>query len=344
MQKISSYLYPNRIKCNLDLALSPLEWRIVYQKNVKLYKGLDNAVELDVRNNSQQRIDITGLTLNFKILDVYGQQIFDGEVNPLSTENLVTQKTYSSGGTSGSSTITFANVTDIVVGQIIVGTGVPKGTVVSSINTLTITLSKPLTAQALGTYSFYSTLTGLARVEIPADTFTYVEPQFLKYTVYQTIDGKNYPVYGDTQFGAVGTIDLLGGAVETNLPPIIIKTFLYMDNDAFPGNWPRDFFSEGALIKDPNYISENTTINVDFYPIGLNTTVHVQVTDAKVISTSTIWTDIDTVTVASNTTSLSTTYTRGVTPNYTDDTVWLRVKYQLPYNATGKFDKIIIRR
>lgn len=270
MQKISSYLYPNRIKCNLDLALSPLEWRIVYQKNVKLYKGLDNAVELDVRNNSQQRIDITELTLSFKILDIYGQEIFDGEVEP-----------------------------DVE-------------------------------------------LTGIARVEIPADTFEYVEPQFLKYIVYQTIEGKNYPVYGDTQFGASGTIDLIGNAWPRTLPPIVIKTFLYMDNDTVPSPYPRDFFSEGALIKDPNYISETTNLEVSFYLNNLTTTIHVQTTEAKVISTSTIWTDIDSFAVTPVDTLLTKNYIRGT--NYNDDVNWLRVKYQVINNTTGKIDKIIIVR
>lgn len=272
MQKISSYLYPNRIKCNLDLASSPLEWRIVYQKNVKLYKGLDNAVELDVKNNSQQRIDLTDLTLKFKILTAQGQEVFDGDVVPADQE----------------------------------------------------------------------TLRGIARVEIPADTFEYVDPQFLKYTIYQVIDNKNYPVYGDTQFGAVGTIDLLGNAVVTGLPPITIKTFLYMDDDSIPSPWPRNFYSEGAQIKDPNYIALTTNLEVVFYPVSLSTTVHVQTTESAVISSSTEWKDIDTFTVSNVDTQLTKNYVRGT--HYNDDVIWLRVKYQLPYNATGKFDKIIIRR
>ena len=41
MQKISSYLYSNRLPVNLDLATSPMEWRIVYQRTVKIYKGYD---------------------------------------------------------------------------------------------------------------------------------------------------------------------------------------------------------------------------------------------------------------------------------------------------------------
>lgn len=269
MQKISSYLYPNRIKCSLDLAVSPLEWRIVYQKNVKLYKGLDNAIELDVKNNSQQRIDITALELHFKIFDTLGQEVFDGTVTP-------------------------------------------------------------------------SDLLGIARIEIPASTFDYLEPQFLKYTIYQVDNGKTYPVYGDTQFGVSGTIELIGDAWPVGLPLIVIKTFLYMDDDSFPAPWPRNFYSEGAQILEPNTISNTSTLAVEFYPHGLSTTVHVQTTDASVISAGTEWKDIDTFTVASNDTSLSKTYNKGA--DYTEDAVWLRVKYQTPYNSTGKFDKIIVRR
>jgi len=270
MQKISSYLYPNRIICNIDLASSPLEWRIVYQRNIKLYKGLTNDIELDIKNSEQKRLDITGLTLKFKLMDQLDQEIADITVNT--------------------------------------ATGIK----------------------------------GIARVTIPASTFTYVEPQFLKYTLYRTVSTVNTPLYGDTQFGVGGTIDLLAGAWPTALPPITIKNFLYMDEDGGVAPWPRNFFSEGALIKEPNQTTATTSLAVDFYPNLLNTTVYVQATESNVISTGVTWRDIDSFTVTSVDTVLTKTYTTGT--HHTADDVWLRIKYQLPYNSTGKFDKIIVRR
>jgi len=270
MQKISSYLYPNRIICNIDLASSPLEWRIVYQRNIKLYKGLTNDIELDIKNAEQKRLDITGLTLNFKLMDQLNQEIADLEVDT----------------TTG--------------------------------------------------------IKGIARVSIPADTFDFVDPQFLKYTLYKTENGVETPLYGDTQFGVGGTIDLRAGAWPTALPPIVIKTFLYTDVDGVVAPWPRNFFSEAAQIKEPNQTTETTSLEVEFIPNLLNTTVHVQVTESDVISAGTEWRDIDSFAVTSVDTSLVKTYTTGT--HHTSDDIWLRVKYQLPYNTAGKFDKIIVRR
>jgi len=53
MQKISSYLYSNRIQLMADVIVLdsayPVEWKIVYQRPIKIYKGVDNVIELDVK-------------------------------------------------------------------------------------------------------------------------------------------------------------------------------------------------------------------------------------------------------------------------------------------------------
>ena len=80
MQKISSYLYSNRIPVNLDLTTSPLEWRIVYQRTVKIYKGYDNVIELDIKNAEQRRFNVSSLTLKCLIMDELGQEIYTAPV------------------------------------------------------------------------------------------------------------------------------------------------------------------------------------------------------------------------------------------------------------------------
>jgi len=65
-------------------------------------------------------------------------------------------KTYVSGGAVGANTITLNSVTSVVVGQLVIGTGVPNSTFVQSIFGSQITLSKNLTVQAAGTYNFYT--------------------------------------------------------------------------------------------------------------------------------------------------------------------------------------------
>lgn len=75
MQKLSSYLYPNRVLVHASLTESPTEWRIVYQRNVKIYQGLENVIEFDFKNSQQRRIDISALTIRCLILDQEGRQL-----------------------------------------------------------------------------------------------------------------------------------------------------------------------------------------------------------------------------------------------------------------------------
>ena len=59
MQKIQSYLYPNRIILLADLAGSTVENTIVYAKTVKIYNGIDNTIQFDIQNADQKRIDLS---------------------------------------------------------------------------------------------------------------------------------------------------------------------------------------------------------------------------------------------------------------------------------------------
>ena len=58
MQKISTYLYPNRVQLLADLAGFDVEYTNVYQRIVKIYRGIDNVVEFDIKNADQKRIEL----------------------------------------------------------------------------------------------------------------------------------------------------------------------------------------------------------------------------------------------------------------------------------------------
>lgn len=79
MQKISSYLYSNRIEVIADVALDPatcpVEWKIVYQKPIKIYKGVDNVIELEIKNSDQKRLDIFGKAVKFVLMDQSSREI-----------------------------------------------------------------------------------------------------------------------------------------------------------------------------------------------------------------------------------------------------------------------------
>lgn len=156
MQKISTYLYSNRIELTADLAAFRVEYTNVYQKTVKIYKGVDNVVEFDIKNADQKRIDLT--TLDDLLLNVMDYQ----------------------------------------------GNALPNSP---------YTLSKEVA------------LKGIATATIPSNDLTSLDAQFLKYSVTQ-FDGTTTTImYGDTRFGAVGTMELVGSAVPTTRAPRVFKTF-----------------------------------------------------------------------------------------------------------------------
>jgi len=73
MQKISSYLYPNRIELIADLAGFNVEYTKVYQKIVKIYNGIDNVIEFDIKNADQKRVDLTTISMiELNVMDSAG--------------------------------------------------------------------------------------------------------------------------------------------------------------------------------------------------------------------------------------------------------------------------------
>ncbi len=76
MQKISSYLYPNRIELLADLATFTVEYVNVYQRTIKIYNGIDNTIEFDIKNADQKRIDLTTLGLiQLNVMDASGYEL-----------------------------------------------------------------------------------------------------------------------------------------------------------------------------------------------------------------------------------------------------------------------------
>jgi hypothetical protein len=265
MQKIYNYLYPNRIELNIGLTTHSTEWRIVYQRRYKIYKGFKNDLLLDIKNAEQKRINISDKTLKFIILDQNDQEIFHATAT-------------------------------------------------------------------------HSNTSGLATVSIPPDTFVSIKPQFLKYTVYiLNNDTSKSPVYGDTQFGLGGTLELLQQGIALTLPDLIIKVFNYYDDLSMTSNI-KTYISEAALINPPNDLAAISTLNFDFTLHNLDGTVKVQFTKDSVAQTFSNWENIETFNVTSTTSTLTKTYT------VANDYIWARIHLTTTVDNTGKIDKVTIIR
>ena len=76
MQKIISYSYPNRIELLIGLTGFSVEYTNVYQRNVKIYNGIDNTIEFDIKNADQKRVDLTMLdAIHLNLMDSAGNAL-----------------------------------------------------------------------------------------------------------------------------------------------------------------------------------------------------------------------------------------------------------------------------
>ena len=69
MQKVQFYLVPNRITVTTDLVGFNTEYRQVYQRKIKLHKGIDNTLEFEVKNSDQRRETVIGWQVVVKFFD-----------------------------------------------------------------------------------------------------------------------------------------------------------------------------------------------------------------------------------------------------------------------------------
>jgi hypothetical protein len=117
----------------------------VYQRTIKVYKGIDNVLEIDVKNNDQKRISLAGHIIKMIVMDQA-----NNEINTYTAVNLEDDSSHAG--------------------------------------------------------------RGLTRVTIPADDIANLYPQFLNFAVYMQTEGESDKLlYGDSRYGAKGTIELLNG-------------------------------------------------------------------------------------------------------------------------------------
>jgi hypothetical protein len=71
MQTINTYLYPNIILAQfVDPTIFTTRNPIVYTRTIKIYQGIDNPLQVLVKNQDQKPIDTTGYLVQLDIQDV----------------------------------------------------------------------------------------------------------------------------------------------------------------------------------------------------------------------------------------------------------------------------------
>ncbi len=149
MQLNPIYLYSNKIDVFTSLGTWTNErYRKVYQRNLKVYRGVDNRLDFQVKNGDEKPLPITNLTVVFNMVGVESKE-------------LVIQKdctTYDAAKGRATVTLTQAEMEDIAAGHY--------------------------------HYSLF----------------------------IQDAQGGKRPLYGDSQYGAIGVIDVIDHAYGEPLP------------------------------------------------------------------------------------------------------------------------------
>ena len=74
MQIIQSYLYPNIVEVQfLDPTIFTTRNRVVYSRPIKIYQGIDNPLQVVVKNQDQKAANVTGYAVQLDIQDPLGK-------------------------------------------------------------------------------------------------------------------------------------------------------------------------------------------------------------------------------------------------------------------------------
>jgi hypothetical protein len=248
MQKIQSYLYPNRTILLADLAGFTVENRVVYARTIKIYNGVDNVLEFDIQNVDQKRIDLTTLgSIEVNIMDVAGNALSNSpyQMNLQSVATATNATVVATNGKSTSTTITIptANITGTFsVNYQITGTNIQGPVMVVSVNsdidsattTLGVSFQNQTVSSATG-LSINNIVKGLGNIVIPQEDLADLAEQYLTYSV-TAIDsfGNQIMLYSDSQFGAPGKIQLINNAMPQFRDEMVYDSFVgeinYMGN------------------------------------------------------------------------------------------------------------------
>lgn len=205
MQLNSVYLYPNKI----DLFTNALaDWKIerfrkVYNRNLKVYRSVDNRIDFQVRNSDEKAASIANTVLVFNLI-------------AREEKDLVLQK-------------------DCIL---------------------------------------QSSTQGRVYITITKEELLNLESGLYQYSIIQeqreAIDNNNYrvvsrtPLYQDSQYGAIGTIEILGDVLGEVDESLVVNKFSYT-NPFTTGNLEKSFYYSSIINGQPQLATPQTLHTFQMY-------------------------------------------------------------------------------
>jgi hypothetical protein len=321
MQKNFTYLLKNKIIIVADIAGLVTEYRPVYQKSIKVSKGIDNVLEFEVKNHDQKPISLLNYTPKFVAYDENKVMVLEKDGAVLDD---VVEKSVSTTQSEAGTTLEFTSTTGIAVGQRVTGTYIKDKTLVSAISGNTVTLNKSTSsAVASGTDITFQTLIkkGAFTITITENDLLNIDSQYLSYAVYLA-DANNTKtlVYTNTDFTSNHNI--------------------YVDDNTFPG--PADTYSVSAFtdqyteaINAQPALNGNTALHTAaVYTDSYVGDVKVQATLDNQITSDSNWSDVATL-------SFNGTETEPKPVNFNG--VFNYIRFYASADPTNLISKILIR-
>ena len=284
MQLNSVYLYPNRIdvftnhttpdESTLD-AWKTERYRRVYNRNLKIYRSVDNIIDIQVRNSDQKATAYTGTVLVFNLIARDGK--------------------------------------DLVI------------------NKACADISKTQ---------------GRARVTLTRQEMLDLEPGLYQYSLVQEQRGPNgvllqrTPLYFDSQYGAIGTIEIVGDVLSDVTDSLVVDKFAYVSPQALGETDPL-FFTSSIIDAQSQLTVPKSLHTFQLYFTQYSGTVYIEGSIEEQGATPTKWV---TLTPDGDTSAMIeiVEQTGPIYKNITGKYNWFRIRH-LPVN-NGYWATFVIRQ
>ena len=229
MQKTYRYLAKNQVTIVANLAGFITEYRPVYQKNLNVYRGIDNLLHFEVKNHDQKPVSLQGYRPKFMVFDENNNLVVEHDGTVLDD---VLTKTTTSAESAADATLEFSSTSGVAVGQTVTGTYIKRNTLVKDVDDNVVTLNKSSSeAVPAGTSITFqsSSKKGVFTVNVTENDLLNLKQQYAKYAIYLVDStGAKTLTYSEAHFEAKGT--------------------MFIDGFAFPG--PLDTYSITGFVSD----------------------------------------------------------------------------------------------
>lgn len=237
MQTVSRYLLNNLV----IVGITGYHGRnpVVYDRRIKLYKGVSNPISFTFKNEDQKAQDIAARKFEFTLVDPENQRsaIFKN-LEVLNTVQAEDAEVNGDGSTTGTTiTITIANgkiTGDFEIGYQVKGTTLKGPVIISNIsksfvtNSTTLTITFATQSVPDETVSITAGPRGSANLTITEGDLLTLDAKFYNYAIRE-IDTDDSTVrtvtFADAAYNAAGTIEVLDGAYPDMIDSIEINSF-----------------------------------------------------------------------------------------------------------------------